>query len=132
MHTFNLVIRAPEEVVKSDRVCASPYPNSSYNQKVRSDRREERGKPQGIHQKEPTCGGDTIGIVNRCVAVILCVHPRSYVPGAGATSSYPLHSLPAAPVIWALQRCPSYRTSSLTGVVGLLVTQSHTAMAFQS
>ena len=73
MHTFNLVIRAPEEVVKSDRVCATPYPNSSYNQKVRSDRREERGKPQGIHQKEPRRGGDMIGIVNRCVAVILCV-----------------------------------------------------------
>ena len=125
MHTFNLVIRAPEEVVKSDRVCATPYPNSSYNQKVRSDRREERGKPQGIHQKEPRRGGDMIGIVNRCVAVILCV--CVYIPGFKCQGGEPPpDTLPTASLL--LLSSGPFRGAPLTGqapLPGWWVSWSH-------
>lgn len=64
-------------------MCATPYPKSSYNQKVRSHRREERGQPHRTHQKEPRHGGDVTGIVGSCDSV--CVYTSQDLSARGVS-----------------------------------------------
>lgn len=86
-------------------MCATPYPDSSYNQKVRSDRREERGQPHGTPQKEPRHGGDVTGIVGRCVAVILCV--CVCIPGFKCQGMSHLRVPSPQPPCWSCHLGPS-------------------------
>lgn len=91
-------------------MCATPYPKSSYNQKVRSRRREERGQPHRTHQKEPRHGGDVTGIVGSCDSA--CVYTSQDL-SAGAGGEPPPGTLPAASLL-RLSPGP-FRGAPLTG-----------------